>query len=101
MLALIPTLGPGELMVVGLIAVLLFGSRLPSVARSMGKSFIEFKKGMRGIEDEVNEAIHSEPASVSHYQETDDQVAQQAPRFEPPKEAAASAADVGSPANAV
>ncbi len=45
-------LGPGELMVVGLIAVLLFGKRLPEVGKSLGKGIVEFKKGLRGIEDD-------------------------------------------------
>lgn len=42
-----------ELMIVALIGLLLFGKRLPQVARSMGLSITEFKKGVRGIEDDV------------------------------------------------
>ena len=42
-----------ELMIVALIGLLLFGKRLPQVARSMGLSITEFKKGARGIEDDV------------------------------------------------
>lgn len=49
-------LGPMELAIVGVIALLLFGTRLPDVARSMGKSIREFKSGMHEIEDEVNKA---------------------------------------------
>jgi sec-independent protein translocase protein TatA len=37
------------------IVLLLFGSRLPSVARSFGQSITEFKKGMRELEDHSNE----------------------------------------------
>jgi len=44
-------LNPVEIMIVGAVAVLLFGSRLPSVARSLGKSMTEFQKGLHGIED--------------------------------------------------
>jgi sec-independent protein translocase protein TatA len=46
-------LSPVELLVIGGLAVLLFGSRLPSVARSLGKSMTEFKRGLNDIQDEV------------------------------------------------
>ena len=44
-------LGPMELLIVGVIAVLLFGNRLPEVGRSLGKGLVEFKKGVQGNED--------------------------------------------------
>jgi sec-independent protein translocase protein TatA len=50
--ALLPNLGPVELIVIALVVLLLFGNRLPSVMRSMGKGIVEFKKGVSGIEDE-------------------------------------------------
>src|SRR5262249_38302057 len=43
-------LGWGEILVLGIIAVLLFGKRLPEMAKYIGKSVIEFKKGMHGLE---------------------------------------------------
>ncbi|MHC4830460.1 MAG: Sec-independent protein translocase subunit TatA/TatB [Planctomycetota bacterium] len=43
-----------ELAVVGVIALLVFGKRLPEVARSLGKGVSEFKKGIRDIEDDVD-----------------------------------------------
>lgn len=48
-------LGPMELMVVGVIAVLLFGNRLPEVGRSLGKGMIEFKKGLRDNDDDPDD----------------------------------------------
>ncbi|HVC92992.1 MAG TPA: twin-arginine translocase TatA/TatE family subunit [Pirellulales bacterium] len=42
-----------ELLIIGGLAVLLFGSRLPGVARSLGKSMTEFKRGLTDIQDEV------------------------------------------------
>jgi len=48
--------GPMEMLVIGMIALLLFGNRLPSVARSLGRGITEFKKGVQGIEDEVDNA---------------------------------------------
>ncbi len=43
-------LNPMEMLIVAAIALLLFGNRLPSVARSLGKSVTEFKKGATEIE---------------------------------------------------
>jgi len=51
------TTGP-SLIIIALIAFLLFGNRLPSVMRSLGRSVTEFKKGVAGIEDEINEAVN-------------------------------------------
>lgn len=47
--------GPMELVIVGLVAVLLFGNRLPGVARSLGSSFNEFKRGLKDVEGDVRE----------------------------------------------
>ena len=44
-----------EMMVIGGLAVMLFGKRLPEVGRSLGRSVVEFKKGMRGVEDELSQ----------------------------------------------
>ncbi len=40
-----------EWLVVLIIALLLFGNRLPSVMRSLGRSVSEFKKGMQEYVD--------------------------------------------------
>jgi len=48
--------GGMEMIVIGVIALLIFGRRLPDVARSVGKSIVEFKKGLREINDEVDSA---------------------------------------------
>jgi sec-independent protein translocase protein TatA len=45
--------GPFELLIIAGIALLLFGKRLPSVARSLGQGILEFQKGVRGIEDDM------------------------------------------------
>jgi sec-independent protein translocase protein TatA len=45
------TLGPQELLIIFLIILLLFGAKkLPELARSLGKSTAEFKKGMKELE---------------------------------------------------
>ena len=54
-----PMTTPVTLLIVGLVALLLFGNRLPSVMRSLGRSVVEFKKGVSGIEEEVNEVVRT------------------------------------------
>jgi sec-independent protein translocase protein TatA len=42
------TPGPMEMLIVGMVVLLLFGNRLPSVMRSLGVGITEFKKGIKG-----------------------------------------------------
>ena len=44
--------GLPEALIVGMIILLLFGNRLPSLMRSLGQGIVEFKKGVKGIEDD-------------------------------------------------
>ncbi len=44
--------GGYEVLVVGFVALLIFGNRLPGVMRSLGQGVTEFKNGINGIEDE-------------------------------------------------
>lgn len=46
--------GPWEIAGIVAIGVLLFGSRLPSIARSLGKSVTEFRKGVKDLKTEVD-----------------------------------------------
>ena len=83
-------ISPMEMMIVAGIALLLFGKRLPEVARSMGKGIVEFKKGIAGIEDQVDSSASrrstSTPSSAqSRPVPEDDQAESRAPKFEPPK----------------
>jgi sec-independent protein translocase protein TatA len=55
-LAFFPNLHGPELLIVGFVALLIFGNRLPGVMRSLGKSVTEFKKGISGIEEEIEQA---------------------------------------------
>jgi sec-independent protein translocase protein TatA len=42
--------GPFEWMLIFGIGLLLFGKRLPDIARGAGRSIVEFKKGLRDID---------------------------------------------------
>jgi sec-independent protein translocase protein TatA len=77
-----------ELMVIGVIAVMLFGNRLPEVGRSLGKGLIEFKKGLRDIQSEVdisNPSSSSSSSSRVAYRNPIDETSEAtAPKFVPP-----------------
>ncbi len=49
--------GGYEVLIVGFVALLIFGNRLPGVMKSLGKSVTEFKKGVAGIEDDIDSAV--------------------------------------------
>ena len=48
-------IGHWELIVVVLVIFILFGHRLPSVMRSMGRGIVEFKEGMKGVDHDQTE----------------------------------------------
>jgi sec-independent protein translocase protein TatA len=84
------------MLILGVIALLLFGSRLPEVARSLGKSLTEFKRGLKGVQDEFTSAVDvrstmatttSKPRPPRKRPDPvdDDKQHWQAPRFELPK----------------
>ena len=79
-------LGWGELVVIGIIAVLLFGRKLPDMAKYLGKSVIEFKKGMHGLEggfdDVANPAVASPTSSAAEPVRPPQRVAPAAPKFD-------------------
>ena len=81
-------LGCGEILVLGIIAVLLFGRRLPEMAKYIGKSVVEFKKGMHGLEsgfDDVANPAGSAAAPTSAPAEAirpPQRVAPAAPKFD-------------------
>jgi len=54
-------LGPVELLVVGVVILLLFGNRLPTLMRSLGRGVIEFKKGAQGIDEDGEEGSQVNP----------------------------------------
>ncbi len=47
--------GGPEWIVLLVLGLLIFGRRLPEVGRSLGRGIVEFKRGIKGIEDEVED----------------------------------------------
>lgn len=63
--------GPAEMLVLAVVALLLYGGNLPEVARSWGKSFAEFRRGLTGFQNELNEVIYSEPDQLPYHEESE------------------------------
>ncbi len=61
MVAFIQNLGMWNVLIILIVALLLFGNRLPEVARSFGRSINEFKRGMRDIEDDIDDDEKRKP----------------------------------------
>ena len=82
--------GVGEMVVIGVIAVLLFGSRLPDVARSLGSSYQQFRKGLSDIQSSIKTDVNVDLNSLDRVEDysdaTDDYEEPTAPKFEPPVE---------------
>ncbi len=51
-----------EILVILVIALLLFGNRLPQMARSLGKGLREFKSGVKGVTQEFESAAEEAEA---------------------------------------
>jgi sec-independent protein translocase protein TatA len=58
-------LGTTELLILGGIVLLLFGTRLPKVMRSLGEGIVEFKRGVQGIEDGAAAVSPATPTPAS------------------------------------
>ena len=56
-------IGAPELIVIGFIALLLFGNRVPEMMRSVGRGISEFKKGVSGIQEEIRGIENSPPSA--------------------------------------
>lgn len=52
------TPGPIELIVIAIVALLIFGRRLPEIARGLGKSLTEFKKGINEAKETKDEVMN-------------------------------------------
>ena len=55
------TPGPTEMLLIGVIALLLYGGKLPEVAREWGKTFNEFRRSLNSVRTDLNDALHTEP----------------------------------------
>lgn len=63
-LLLIGPVGTWEIIIIVLVVLLLFGAKkIPELMKGIGKGIRGFKEGMKGIEDEINNAGDEEKKS--------------------------------------
>ena len=86
-------LGPFEMVVIGVIAVILFGSNLPEVARKLGGSYREFRRGLNEVQQQFRVAEYEAKRNLSmddssksdvDDEEEDEPSGPSAPKFTPP-----------------
>ena len=74
--------GPWEILVILGIGLLLFGRKLPEVGRSLGKGIVEFKKGLKGLEDDIEGTVSATESRAAEVPRPPQRVAAAAPKFE-------------------
>jgi sec-independent protein translocase protein TatA len=77
-------IGPMEIIVLVVLGILLFGKKLPQMGHYLGKSIVEFKKGVKGLEDDIDSgsAPPPTPATAQDQIRAPQRVAATAPKFE-------------------
>ena len=60
------SLGPMEMIMIAVVGLLIFGNRLPDVGRSLGKGLVEFKKGLKGVQDDMEQADREIDKDTNH-----------------------------------
>jgi sec-independent protein translocase protein TatA len=77
-------LGPTELIIILVLGVLLFGRKLPEMGKYFGKTIVEFKKGVKGLEDNVDDQSPHATASSAPMEPVrpPQRVTATAPKFE-------------------
>jgi len=71
-LAFIGGLGPWEVIAIAVVALLLFGKRLPQVAKSAGKAVVQFKKGLREVEEDIESDTDEEDTATGEPPKTEE-----------------------------
>ena len=79
--------GHGEWIILLILGLLIFGRRLPEVGRSIGRSIVEFKKGIKGIEDDIEDTSSKSAGRIEDQpsQQLSDQAHASAPPIEEAK----------------
>ena len=85
-------IGSAELILIAIVAVVLFGSKLPEVARSVGQSYTQFRKGLNDIQSSIKDELDREldevkriPQELEEAINADDEEEDDGPDYDPPE----------------
>ena len=62
---MLPGIGIPELVLIGVIAIVLFGRRLPEVAKNLGKSYGELRKGVHELQSSIRDETDINSSTTS------------------------------------
>ena len=85
-------IGTLEMAVIGVVAVLLFGGRLPEVARSLGQTYAQFRKGLDDLKSNFDQEMNSvkeDLPAITHeldVEDDDQESVPDSPQFVPPED---------------
>jgi sec-independent protein translocase protein TatA len=79
-------IGYGELIILAMVAVILFGKKLPEVARSVGAAYNQFRRGLSELKSNIDVGdldLRDEP-KIEYEKRYDEKLEPSGPKFEPP-----------------
>ena len=85
--AILDLIGGSDFLIIAVVAVLLFGERLPEVARKVGKHLTDLRKTVQSVRDEFETVARGVTDTVERSVErrvSADREEATAPKFEPP-----------------
>lgn len=83
--AIIGGIGSSEMVMLGIVALMLFGSKLPEVARNLGGTYRNLRRSVDDFKKEFEAADSTEPRYVPVAMKEDEEGLQtDAPKFTPP-----------------
>ena len=77
-------IGYQEVLLIGVVAILLFGKRLPEVARTWGNSYRDLRRSLNEIKSSFTMDGTDSPKPRRAAIDYDDRISESAPRFVPP-----------------
>src|SRR5215207_2926973 len=72
-----------EWIVIAALGLLIFGKRLPEVGKGIGQAIVQFKKGLKSVDDDIEQVDADPPAKRLPDQSTGETAAKVEHKFDP------------------